>query len=146
MDASAIVPFFVRSEHTPYARTLVNSLRTGELWMPGFGLVQVANTIWQAVEAGDVEPEHADVLVREWLTLPVSFRPVREVALRAFGVAMRARVNMYAAHTIALAEQLSCPLVTLDESQARAAAACGVDVKPLADFPPTGAPDTGVRR
>lgn len=63
--------------------------------------------------------------------------PTRQLLPRALQIGLSSQLALYDSLYIAMALNLGCPLVTLDDRQAKGAIASGVSLKPITDFSPT---------
>jgi predicted nucleic acid-binding protein len=76
----------------------------------------------------------ADRLLVELLALPFEIMPVGNLLSRALQIGLSHQLAVYDSLYIALAQSLSCPLISVDQRQAQAATANNVVFKPITDF------------
>lgn len=94
-------------------------------------MFETANALRRLERAGELTPDQAMQAHDDLLDLGVVLAPYEGLGGRAW--ALRARVSVYDAAYVALAEQLEAPLVTLDRRLAAAPSLpCTVEVPPLA--------------
>lgn len=135
VDASVVISRFVKEADTEYAVRLFNRLKTGDiLYVPEFCRLECVNVLWKHVRFQGVLREQAIQAVQDLVALPLTIVPVDSFLERALNIGLDHQLAMYDSVYIALAENLSCSLVTLDEPQRRAATQHGVTSKPIQDF------------
>ncbi|MDF5732781.1 MAG: type II toxin-antitoxin system VapC family toxin [Rhizonema sp. PD38] len=93
-----------------------------------------ANVLWKQVRFQGMSQTEADQLLVELLALPFDIMPVGNILPRALQIGLSNQLAIYDSFYIALAETLSCPLITVDRRQAEAATASNVVIKPITDF------------
>ena len=96
------------------------ALGDGDLAAPEILGAEVTNALRRAERLGLVDPTTATLAFRDLCDLPVRHFPFAPFALRVWD--LRANFSAYDAWYVALAEELDCPLATLDERMARAVA------------------------
>ncbi len=64
--------------------------------------------------------------------------PTRQLLPRALQIGLSSQLALCDSLYIAMALNLNCPLITLDDRQANAAIISGVTLKPITDFSPLG--------
>lgn len=115
LDASAIVAFLVAPDAGPVTGA---SLLDHELHVPAICDVEVVGAIAGAVRSGALADEAAQVLLVDYVSMPLG----RHLHTRTIGRCYGLRDNFTAADAayVALAESLDAALVTVDRSLARA--------------------------
>lgn len=78
----------------------------------------------------------AELLVADLIALPLTVIKGQDLLKRSLQIGLKHQLAIYDSVYIALAEQLSYPLITVDDRQERAARAEGVTVKAITDFTP----------
>ena len=78
----------------------------------------------------------AEQFIDELLALPFQIVPVKDLLLQALQIGLTRQLAVYDSLYIALALNLDCPLITVDDRQADAAAQNGVTLKRITDFSP----------
>jgi len=116
VDASVVVAALVDggSDGTWAEDILAN----GPLAAPHLVLVETANILRRLELAGSVPAPAARLAHDDLLALRVALYPYEALAARAW--ALRAKLTIYDASYVALAEALSVPLATLDRKLSRA--------------------------
>ncbi|MFB2881319.1 type II toxin-antitoxin system VapC family toxin [Floridanema aerugineum] len=80
--------------------------------------------------------EDAEQFIIDLLDLPLQIVPIKELLPRAFEIGLAHQLAIYDSLYIALALNLNCPLITVDDRQLNAAIANSVIIKPITDFSP----------
>jgi predicted nucleic acid-binding protein len=121
LDASV----FIRAslERTDVARRWIRAIEARETHglVPDLFYAEVANALSTYVLAGHIRIDLATELVGTALELPLTSRPMRELAPAALALSLERKVSVYDAAYVALAEAADAVLVTADRSLAGAA-------------------------
>ena len=135
VDTSVVMQYLLIETYTSQAIVLVQRLHKGvRLCVPEFCLLECANVFWKQVRFQDMQQIEAEQLLIELLALPFQVMPVSNLLMRALQIVLSHNLAIYDSFYIALAESLNCPLITVDQRQAKAAIASNVVVKPITDF------------
>ncbi len=135
VDTSVVMQYLLIETYTSQAIVLVQRLHQGvQLCVPEFCLLECANVFWKQVRFQDMQQIEAEQLLIELLALPFQVMPVSNLLTRALQIGLSHNLAIYDSFYIALAENLNCPLITVDQKQAKAAIASNVVVKPITDF------------
>lgn len=124
VDSSALVKYVVREDGWRNIRKhLEEGCATVEL-----ALKEVANALWKRSLSADIQHDFATKVLESIVKLkPFKVVAQDDVLLDALELANKHKVTVYDALFIALAKRLSCPLVTSDAEQAKAAEREGVE-------------------
>jgi predicted nucleic acid-binding protein len=95
-------------------------VRRDELAAPGLIVPETANGLAKEVRFGDLEPEHAALLMAECLALPIELVPDSALSVDALAAAAQLALSAYDAAYVVLAARLDAPLVTADRRLAAA--------------------------
>jgi len=106
-----------------------------ELHIPEFTLMECVSVLWQHVRRHGLVVNTAKEMVQTLLDLTLHVHLAAHLLPRAFEIATDHGLAIYDSIHVALAEQLGCPLITNDERQGKVAAAVGIVIKPITDFP-----------
>jgi predicted nucleic acid-binding protein len=68
------------------------------------------------------------------LELPLVYHQATPLLTRALTLGLTHGLAIYDSLYIVLAQDLNCPLITVDQRQTQAALASGVSLKPITDF------------
>ncbi len=137
VDASVVVQYAIAQVYTPEARILVARMYQSEqLYIPEFCLLECVNVLWKTVRFQGLPQVQAEQMVHELLALPFQIMPIRHLLPRALQIGLSSQLALYDSLYIALALNLNCPLITVDDCQANGAIANGVILKPITDFSP----------
>lgn len=136
VDASVAIKYFLTETYTPEVRVLVAQMYQGEhqLHIPEFCLLECVNVLWTNVRFRGLPQTDAEQMIVEMLALPFQIVSVTSLLPRALLIGLMHQLAIYDSMYIALALDMNCPLITVDERQLNAATACGVVIKPITDF------------
>ena len=138
VDASVVIQRLIRFTYTENARVLFSQLADSDrLVVPEFCLLECANVLWKYVRFQGMSEATADSLVDDLIGLPITVYGSGDFLKRGLTIGLKHKLALYDSIYIALAEQLTYPLITDDTKQAAAARAEGITPKPLTDFKPT---------
>jgi predicted nucleic acid-binding protein len=137
VDASVGIKLFVVEPFSEMADRLFTQLaaeQPAHLYVPDLFFVECANILWKYVRHFGYPPENArqDVVdLRSLALLSVSTADLVEPALE---LALAFEITAYDASYVALAQQVSLPLVTADRTLVRKLSQSNVDVRSLTDI------------
>jgi len=139
VDTSILIQGFVREADTARVRTLLQQTIIPEptvaIYVPEFCVLECANILWKRVVLYKKPVVEAEQALGNLLAFPLLVRTSTEFLRRAFAIGIAHQLAIYDSIYLAFAERFACPLITVDERQARAAQAIGVTLKPITDFP-----------
>ena len=107
-----------------------------QLYIPEFCLLECVNVLWKEVRFQGLPQAQAEQMVHELLALSFQIMPIRHLLPSALQIGLSSQLALYDSLYIALALNLNCPLITIDDRQAKGAIASGVTLKPITDFSP----------
>lgn len=135
VDTSVVIEYLVSSTYTAYAETLFEQLtEADQLVVPEFCLLECANVIWKQVRFQGMPEDQAAELLTDLLALRLARVQVKDDLDHALRIGLKHKLAIYDSTYIALALRFDFPLITIDQSQSRAAQAEGVTLKPVTDF------------
>ena len=137
IDPSVLIQAYVRESHSARVTTLLQSLTESEadsLHVPEFCLTECTNILWKHVRFNGMPVTTAQNAVEALGSLPLLLHSAIPVLPRALTIGLNHQLAVYDSIYVALAEYLSCPLITIDERQATAARANNIAIKPITDF------------
>ena len=135
VDASILGHYLDPDIYTAAVINLLSGLALGDqLYIPEFCLLECTNIIWKHVRFDGVPQTDAEIIITDLLQLPFQIVPVHPLLPRALQIGLSHQLAIYDSLYIALALELDCPLITVDNRQAQAASASGVVLKPITDF------------
>ena len=117
VDASVVIKWFVREEHTDRALALVDRAAGGEveLSIPDFCLAECSNVIWRLVtKQRTLSPHWGETVMAQLAELPIEGVPSRDLIGTAYRVAVETGTTVYDAMYVSLAEALGATFVTAD--------------------------------
>ena len=116
LDASVLVAAL--TDAGPDGTWSESVIAAGSLAAPMLILVEAANVLRRLERANDITSLEAGSAYRDTLRLDLEFFPYEPFAARIWE--LRQNLSSYDAWYVALAEQLRCPLATLDARLSRA--------------------------
>jgi len=108
------------------------------LYIPEFCTSECVKVLWKNVRFQGLPQTDAEQFIDELLALTFQIVPVKELLLQALQIGLTRQFAVHDSLYIALALKLNCPLITVDDRQAAAAAENGVTLKLITDFSPEG--------
>jgi len=138
IDASVGIKLFLVEPLSAQADALFTHLASSPLarfYVPDLFFVECINTLWKYARRFGYPPEAALQDVADLTRLPLRVTPTADLAEAALSLAMDHAITAYDAAYVALARQLTLPLVTADETLVRHLQGSGLDVRFLADWP-----------
>ncbi len=121
VDASVAVKWLVAEEHSAEADRLLQD--DDELHAPRLMVSEIANALWRKVRAGEVERNHAPVLMAAVSHMPIHWSSDETVCADAVRIAVALDRPAYDCIYLALAHRLGAKLITADRRFANAVAA-----------------------
>ena len=127
IDASVLAAFILKEAGwEKLTKFLVRSIA------PSLAIEEVANAVWKQVTLKNAmsvtEARQALKILKSMLEVNITIYTSHDIIEDAFDIAVRRKITIYDAIYIALARRTGSTLVTLDQKQAEAAAAEGVNV------------------
>jgi predicted nucleic acid-binding protein len=138
VDASVGIKLFLVEPLSERADALFDHLTDALpacLYVPDLFTIECANILWKYVRRFGYPPEVARQDVADLVRLPVRPVPTAALAEPALLLAMRWEISAYDATYVALADRLSLPLATADETLVRKLTSAGLDARFLGDWP-----------
>jgi len=111
VDASVAVKWVVEEEHSAEA---VRLLQCETRHAPTHWQAEAASVLWSKVFKRELSAEDAGERMRVLLRAPVLTADIADLLPRAFRIAVAQSVTIYDSLYVALAENLTVPLVTAD--------------------------------
>jgi predicted nucleic acid-binding protein len=113
LDASAAVNIILRTDS---ARSLIEVLGSSQLVIaPTLYQIEIANTLWKYVRAGELEKETAFSRYEEAQVLIDSFERDEHLAGEALSAAIRCNHPVYDLLYVVLARRHGCNVLTVDK-------------------------------
>ena len=138
VDASAGIKLFLVEPLAGQADALFASLAASppaRLYVPDFFYIECTNILGKYVRRFGYAPEAAHQDVVDLVRLSLRVASTASLAEAALALALEHGLTAYDAAYVALAQELSLPLVTADQALIRRLAGSGLDVRWLGDWP-----------
>ncbi|MDY6785634.1 MAG: type II toxin-antitoxin system VapC family toxin [Cyanobacteriota bacterium] len=135
VDTSVVIQRLIVEKNTPQVRCLFAQMNQGlVIVVPEFCLLECANVLWKQVRFQGMPQPTAEHLLVELLELPLQVMPVGQFMPRALQIGLAAQLAVYDSLYLALAENLNCALITVDQKQAEVTLSLQIPLKAIADF------------
>ncbi len=112
VDASVAVKWFVPETHTEAALRLLDG--SHQLLAPDLLLPEMGNILWKKVRRRQLTTQESHDIIRDFMTVPLSFHPPLDLAAPALELAIETDRTVYDAVYLTLAVLHGCRLVTAD--------------------------------
>jgi len=119
VDASVTILLFVDEPESPNAWKLFWRLTEPDpptFFAPDLMYIECANILWKYTRRSGYDARQAQENLEDLAQLEIESVPTRELSVRAYELAQREGVTAYDACYVVLAQELDCPLITLDKS------------------------------
>lgn len=137
VDASVVIQHLITEPLTPHANALFGEVgKSIQLYAPEFCIWECTNVLWKHVRFHGMPQSQAEQLVTDVISLPITIVPTTKLLPRALQIGLSYQLAIYDSAYIALAGQLTYPLITADTRQAQVAQTEGISLKALTDFKP----------
>ena len=137
VDASVGIKLFLFEELSDCADAIFATLAhtpPARLYVPDLFYIECANILWKYVWRFDYPSDDAFENIIDLISLPLHVISTAEIASPALRLATAHGITAYDAAYLALAQELSLPLVTADEALVQKAGPTGLDVCSLRDW------------
>lgn len=136
VDTSVGIKHFIADPLTPKVNQLFDRLAYSqtEIFVPDLFYIESANTFWKYVRARLYTAAEVQADLTTLKALPLRVVSTAELMEEAVNIGLNYGITAYDACYVALSQQVSAPLLTLDERLVRAVAAASYDVRSLNDF------------
>ena len=118
VDASVTILLFVDEPQSPNAWKLFWRLAEPDplpFFAPDLMYVECANILWKYNQRFGYGPRQAQKNLEELAKLQIESVPTRGLCLKAYALAQKQGVTAYDACYVVLAQELGCPLITMDQ-------------------------------
>lgn len=146
VDASVLAQAFVKDNYSAQIFSLLataGSSAESTIHVPEFCVLECTNVLWKRARFEDQDRQQTMLGLQNLLALPLVLYYASPLMPRALEIGLAHNLAVYDSLYIALAETLSCPLITVDRRQSQAAEAAGITLKAITDFTAPDAPETG---
>jgi predicted nucleic acid-binding protein len=135
VDASVVIEYLVTGPYTPNVRAFFNQITNADrLSVPEFCLLECTNVIWKQARFSGMSRTDTKELLRVLRTLKLRRAPMKQLLDRTLDIALNNMLAVYDSGYVALALHYGCPLISIDQSQIRAASVEGVMLIPIMSF------------
>ena len=138
VDASVGIKLFLVEPLADRADALFATLTAtpqARLYVPDLFYIECANILWKYVRRFGYSPEAAQQDVADLVRLPLQAVSTAALAEAALELALEQGATAYDAAYVALAQELSLPLVTADEALVGRLKGTSLDVRWLGEWP-----------
>lgn len=143
VDASVGIKQFIPDPLSLKATLLFAHLANphSEIYVPDLFYIEVANTLWKYIRAGQITPEKAQADLITLKAFPLRVVSTANLMAQAVTVGVTHGISAYDACYVSLAQQVNAPLLTLDRRLVNTLTTSTYDVCLFNDFsippPPT---------
>lgn len=135
VDASVLCQLFITQEHTPQTERFFADVPTlYEVFVPEMCLVECTNVFWKHTCFHGLPAVEATQLAHDLVALPLQIVPSRTLLTEALTIGVQNRLPVYDSLYIALAQDLSKPLISDDKRQCKVAVELGLEVVAINRF------------
>lgn len=137
VDASVGIKLFVVEEFSEAADRLFSRLAASppaRFYVPDLFYIECANILWKYARRFNYPADNARQDVRDLQALALRTVSTADLLEPALELALAYNITAYEAAYAALAQQLSLPLITADETLQRKLNRSGISVQRLKDF------------
>lgn len=136
VDTSVGIKHFIADPLTPKVNLLFDRLAYSEtkIFVPDLFYIESANAFWKYVRARLYTAAEVQADLATLKALPLRVVSTAELMEEAVNIGLNYGITAYDACYVALSQQVSAPLLTLDERLVRAVAAASYDVRSLNNF------------
>lgn len=106
-----------------------------EVYVPDLFYIEVANTLWKYIRAGQITAEKAQADLTTLNAFPLRVISTANLMAQAVTVGLAHGISAYDACYVSLAQQVSAPLLTLDRRLVNTLTNSPHDVRLFNDFP-----------
>ncbi|MDZ4771151.1 MAG: type II toxin-antitoxin system VapC family toxin [Chloroflexota bacterium] len=119
IDATVVIETVLVEAYTAHVDRFFDSITNDDrLIVPEFCLLECTNVLWKRIRAGQITRSEGEDMLSALRGLKLRRAPMKRLLDRALDIGLRR----------SLAIHYACPLVTLDQLEARAAVSEGVTV------------------
>ena len=136
VDTSVCIKQFICDPLTPKVNQLLDHLVNPqtEFFVPDLFYIECANTLWKYVRAGLYTATEVQADLATLKTFPLRVVSTADLMAEAVTIALAYGISAYDASYVALSQQVSAPLLTLDGKLVRALANASYDIRSFNDF------------
>lgn len=128
LDNSVVSGWFLDNQATTYTAAVAGHLRDDAAHVPALWELEFTNVLRTACLRQRMTAQHAQQVVTQIGTLPITVDRQAVPRSELLGLALRFGLSTYDAAYLELALRLQCPIATQDESLRLAALSSGVGV------------------
>ena len=137
VDTSVGIKQFIPDPLSPKVNQLFAHLanpRT-DFFVPDLFYIECANTLWKYVRAGRYDATEVQADLASLRALPLRVISTSELVMDAVSIGLTYGISAYDACYVALSQQVSAPLLTVDGKLLRDLAAASYNIHLFNDFP-----------
>jgi predicted nucleic acid-binding protein len=126
LDNSVVSGWFLQNQASDYTAAVAERLREDRAVVPALWELEFTNVLRTACQRQRMDAQHAQAVVRQICSLPITVDRHPVPCSELLGLALRFGLSSYDAAYLELALRLQCPVATQDEALGFAAQAAGV--------------------
>lgn len=136
VDTSVCIKQFICDPLTPKVNQLFDRLANPqtEFFVPDLFYIECTNTLWKYVRAGLYTAAEVQADLVTLKAFPLRVVSTADLMSEAVTIALAYGISTYDASYVALSQQVSVPLLTLDSRLIRALATASYDIRSFNDF------------
>ncbi|MGI2903952.1 type II toxin-antitoxin system VapC family toxin [Tolypothrix sp. VBCCA 56010] len=136
VDTSVCIKQFIADPLTPKVNQLFDHFANPqtEIFIPDLFYIECANTFWKYVRAGMYTAAEVQTDLVTLKAFPLRVVSTADLMADAVNIALTHGISAYDASYVALSQQVSVTLLTLDQKLVKALAATSYDVISFNDF------------
>ncbi len=136
VDTSVCIKQFISDPNSVKVNQLFDhlALPQTEFFVPDLFYIECANTLWKYVRAGLYTAAEVQADLATLKAFPLRVVSTADLMAEAVTIALAYGISAYDASYVALSEQISAPLLTLDEKLVRALSSVPYDIRSFENF------------
>lgn len=136
VDTSVCIKQFISDPLTAKVNQLFDHLAVPqtEFFVPDLFYIECANTLWKYIRAGLYTEAEVQADLATLKAFPLRVVSTADLMAEAVTIGLAYGISAYDASYVALCEQVSAPLLTLDEKLVRAIDAASYDIRLFNNF------------
>jgi predicted nucleic acid-binding protein len=136
IDTNICIKLFINDPLTPKVNQLFDRLNDSstEFFVPDLFYIECANVLWKYVRANLYTAEQVQADLTDLKDLRFQVTATKDLMIEAVQIGLDYGITAYDGCYVAVSQQVSAPLLTLDERLANSLAASKFDVRLFTNF------------